>query len=114
MSENLFESKKIDAFHKKLNSKEYSPNHGYRRNVRVYTLLCYINNIIGCYLSYNEDPIPIFIGRSRKHMNVLPINEEWSEYYEMVTKYLDTVESHFKKHGVNITSIYNYRNKDII
>ena len=83
MDEKLFESEEINAWHKKLNSKEHSPRRGYRRNVRVYILVCYVNNIIGCFLSHNEGPIPVFLGRARKHMTDFPDSGEWHEHYKM-------------------------------
>jgi len=111
MDKKLFKSEEINDWHKKLNSKEHSPRRGYRRNVRVYTLVCYVNNIVGCFLSHNEGPIPVFIGRARKHMVDFPDNGEWHEYYKIVTNYLNTVETHLLEHGIDITSIYNYRNE---
>jgi hypothetical protein len=93
----LFLSEEIEEFQKKLNSKEYAPRRGYRRNVVVYTLLCYVNNITACYISKNEEPISIFIGRARKHMQKFP-PEEWKEYYDLVEGYCNALESHLKTH----------------
>jgi hypothetical protein len=114
METKLFKSEKIDGLHKKLNSKKHSPRHGYRRNAAVYRLVCYVNNIVGCYMSHNESPIPVFIGRARKYMKDFMNNEDLIDYYKMVNNYLDTVENHLKDHGVDTTSIYNYRDKDKI
>ncbi len=105
----LFESQKIDEWHRKLNSKIHAPKGCYRRNVRIYNLVCYVNNIIGCYLSHHEEAIMAFIRRSRKHMNDFPENEELHEYYKMVKEYLDVVESHLKKNGVDTNPIYGFK-----
>jgi len=105
----LFESQEIDEWHRKLNSKDYAPKGCYRRNVRVYNLVCYVNNIIGCYLACHEEPIIHFIRRSRKHMNDFPANEELIEYYRMVKEYLRVVESHLKNNGIDISPIYAFQ-----
>ena len=112
MNEKLFESKEIHDWHKKLNSKKHSPRFGFRRNASVYPLICYTNNIVGCFLSHNEDPIPIFIGRARKHMADFPDTGGYHEYYKIVTSYLSAMETHLVEHGIEITSFYNYRNDD--
>ncbi len=112
MNEKLFESKEIHDWHKKLNSKKYSPRFGFRRNASVYPLICYVNNIVGCFLSHHEAPIPVFIGRARTYMVDFPDIAGSPEYYKMVTSYLSAVENHLEEHGVDITSIYNYRNTD--
>ncbi len=114
MDKKLFDSEEINDWHKKLNSKECLPQRGYRRNAGGYALICYVNNIMGCYLSCNEGPIPVFIGRARQHMTDYQDNEEWHEYYEMVKKYLHTVETYFAKHGVDMVSLYNSRDKSSV
>ena len=113
MNDQKFESEKIDAWHKKLNSKGLRPDIRYRRNAVVYPLVCYVNNIAALYLSQNEDPIPVFIGRARKHMKNNPDTENCHEYYKMVSNYLDDIENHLKNCGMSIESIYNYREKQI-
>lgn len=97
----LFESEKVRNIQALLNSKKIAPSRGYRRNVSVYSLVCYVNNITGCYLSRNEEPIPIFIGRARQHMVDFPAGNEWEGYYELVSSYLDLLESHLKRHGID-------------
>jgi hypothetical protein len=113
MNDKKFESEKIEAWHKKLNSKELRPDIRYRRNAGVYPLVCYVNNIVSLYLSHNEDPIPVFIGRARKHMKKYPDTENCFEYYKMVTNYLDEIENHLKNHGMSTKSIYNYKEEQI-
>ena len=55
---------KIDEFHRKLNRRDIVPEECYRRNSLHYRLVCYINNIIGLYLSSDFDAVPIFINRA--------------------------------------------------
>jgi hypothetical protein len=106
MDKIAFNSKAVEDWHVRLNSKENAPERGYRRNVVVYELVCYVNNIVGCYLSKNDEPIPVFIGRARKFMQDHPSNDGWHEYYEMVGSYLDAVESDLSENGFNVRSIY--------
>ncbi len=103
MNSKIFDSIEIENYHRKLNSVSNSPQYAYRRNARVYDLVCYVNNIIGCFLSHNERPIPVFINRARKHMTEFPKNEELTEYYDLVTNYLNEVEKHLHFHGVDTT-----------
>ena len=80
----------------RLNSKEFAPARGFRRDVTVYSLVCYLNNITGCYLSKNAEPISIFIGRARSHMEDHPAGDDWGIYYKMAADYLSLVESHLQ------------------
>lgn len=82
----------IDLWHKKLNSEKNAPSMGYRRNVVVYKLVCHVNNIIGCYLSNNFKPIPIFIERARIHIEENAKETKWREYHKMVLSYLRDIE----------------------
>lgn len=88
----LFESKKIEAIHSQLNTKGFVPSRGFRRNVMVYELVCYVNNIIACYVSKNEEPIPIFIKRARLFIENAKSDSEWQPYYSSVSAYLNEVE----------------------
>lgn len=97
----LFESDEIKQLQGVLNSKELAPRLGFRRDAVVYPLVCYVNNITGCYLSKNIEPIPLFIERARIHMQEIPAIDEWFEYYGLVAKYLDLVENHLKDFGVD-------------
>lgn len=95
----LFESEELDKWHKEMNAVSNVPARGFRRNVVVYPLVCYVNNIICCYLSKNADPIPIFIERSRIHMESNPPTEEWKDYYSRINKYIEIMENHLKSNG---------------
>lgn len=97
----LFHSRKIELMHEQLNSKALVPGRSYRRNVVVYELLCYVNNIVACYVAKNEEPIPIFIGRARTYLASAKPSEEWSGYYAYVEQYLNEMEMHLIDHGVD-------------
>lgn len=81
----------IAQLHKQLNRLDIVPRHCYRRNKVHYTLVCYINNIIGLLLSENYELVPIFIERARIHMAEFPATEESATYYETVEHYLRIV-----------------------
>ena len=100
----LFESEKLDEWHRKLNSEEFAAPKGYRRDVFVYELVSYVNNIIGCYLGRNLKPIIRFIERSRLYMERKPPNEDLKKYYTMVGHYLTDLEHHLKSNGVDLES----------
>lgn len=97
----LFDSLKLKAMHEQLNSKSVAPSKAYRRNVAVYELLCYINNIVACYISRNEEPIPVFIGRAREYFLRAKPSAPWENYYAYVEEYLNEMESHLIENGIN-------------
>ena len=103
MAGDLFESTALDDWHRRLNAAENVPPRGFRRNVIVYSLVCYVNNIIGCYLGHNTKPIPVFIQRSREHMFQNPPSDEWRPYYVLVSEYFEAMERHLQEHGVPST-----------
>lgn len=105
MMDSLFESSALDRWHRSLNAKDKVPPRGFRRNVTIYPLVCYVNNIVGCYLGRNADPIMLFIERGREHMSRNPPSEEWGRYYEMASEYFDVMEQHLRANGV--TTIYD-------
>jgi len=88
-----------------MNAEENLPPMAFRRNVPVYALVSYINNIIGCYLSDNYKSIPIFIERSKIHINDNPANEKLRPYYELVETYLNIMESHLMSHGIEVYKV---------
>lgn len=81
----------IAQLHQQLNRLDIVPRHCYRRNKVHYTLVCYINNIIGLLLSENHELVPIFIERARHHMAEFPATEESATYYKVVEHYLQVV-----------------------
>ena len=101
MEGDLFKSAVLDGWHRRLNAVENVPPCGFRRNTAVYPLVCYVNNIIGCYLGRNAEPIVLFIQRGREHISQNLPTEEWRPYYELVSEYFKTMELHLKEHGVS-------------
>lgn len=98
MSSKSLKSKEIALLQKKLNAAENVPPRGFRRNVPVYQLICYVNNITGCYISKNIQPIPIFIERAREFIKDNQVDEN-AGYYDLVLRYLDAVESYLSEDG---------------
>jgi len=96
----LFKSTAIEKMHEEYNSEANIPKHGFRRNSIIYELVCYINNIIACYVSKNEKPIPIFIERAKVYVNESSEKEELSNYLNKVKEYLEVMESHLQENGV--------------
>jgi hypothetical protein len=95
---------KLQAWFRVLNHEDSVPARGYRRDVREYALISYVNNIIGCYLSDNYHVIPIFIERARIHMKDHEANESTSAYYERVAQFLNDMES-FISEKASVTTI---------
>lgn len=86
----------IKQFHACLNSREFVPEQAYRRNSRLYPFVCYVNNVIGLFLSKNYEAIPIFVARAAEHMASFPPNPVESAYYEVVNRYLCQIVFHLK------------------
>lgn len=84
-----------------LNSSKVSPDRWRRRNHVMYEFLCYVNNLIGCELSENQDGSQIFIERARSFMlghtkSPETINETRDEtrekYFDLVRAYIQDIE----------------------
>jgi hypothetical protein len=78
----------VKAFHAVLNSPGLVPEQCYRRNKVSYALVCYVNNIIGLFLSKNYEVIPVFIARAAKHMAENPPSPGSKAYYAVTKSYL--------------------------
>lgn len=78
----------IKAFHAVLNSPGLVPEQCYRRNKVSYALVCYVNNIIGLFLSKNYEVIPVFIARAATHMTENPPSLGSEAYYAAAESYL--------------------------
>jgi hypothetical protein len=78
----------VKAFHAVVNSPGLVPEQCYRRNKVSYVLVCYVNNIIGLFLSKNYEVIPVFIARAATHMAENPPSLGSEAYYTVVEKYL--------------------------
>jgi len=86
----------IKQFHSCLNSLEVIPEQAYRRDKGAYPLVCYVNNIVGLFLSKNYEVIPIFIARAVEHMTFSPPSSVTSAYYEVVNRYLRQMAYHLR------------------
>jgi hypothetical protein len=53
-----------------------------------------VNNITGCYLSDNIEPIKVFINRARTYMNDNAFDEVNMPYFDVVGEYLNLVENY--------------------
>jgi hypothetical protein len=83
--------------HLMLNSPEVSPDLWRRRNHFMYEFLCYVNNLIGCELSENQEGSQLFIERSRsfmqKHTKDSETNDAQIEnYFALVRAYIHSLE----------------------
>lgn len=111
----------IEELHKRLNAPENVPEKWYRPSVPQYTMLCYVNTIIGLYYSANYDAIPIFICRAHKeresywvHKTVngfLPKKEVWEQmekYLALLNSYLSVMTHFLEEHELISDSMKEY------
>jgi hypothetical protein len=82
------ERAKLKRFHALLNDPGLVPEQAYRRNASAYPLVCYVNNIIGLFLSKNYEVIPIFVSRALRHIEEHPSSLTSAPYYQLVSQYL--------------------------
>ena len=87
----------LERMQKALNSKELSPKKGYRRDVAIYELVCYVNNITGCYLSGNLEPIRVFLSRARIYISENREDSINGGYFDLVERYLKLMEEYLNK-----------------
>lgn len=86
----------IKQFHACLNSLDVIPEQAYRRNSGSYPLVCYINNVVGLFLSKNYEAIPIFVARAVEHMATFPPSAASAAYYVLAKRYLMQVVYHLR------------------
>lgn len=85
----------IVALQKELNKPENLPKMAYRRDSKAYPLVCYVNNITGCFLSENYDPIIIFVERVEIYIEENDIGE-FKDYYMLINRYLQLIIAFIK------------------
>jgi len=79
----------LERFHGLLNGEDILPEGYLARNHLCYPLVCYINIIIGLYISHNYQPIPLFIRRAYEHMALRKEKLSENKFYEnLVSEYL--------------------------
>jgi len=88
-------TKKIESFHKLINSEKLVEGKWYRRNHSAYELVCYINNIVALYLSDNYESIPVFIDRAKKFLSCDKADFLNKEYRDQIAEYLMIMEREF-------------------
>jgi hypothetical protein len=78
----------IKRFHECLNSPRLVPEQCYRRNHGTYSLVHYVNQITGLFLSKNYAPIPIFLNRAFSEFNRIQNDLVSEPYRRIVLSYL--------------------------
>jgi len=81
-----------EELHQELNAADCLPASAYRRNSGEYELICYVNNMVGCYLSKNYSALALFRNRAEAFMRAKPVRPETHEYYRLVSNYLAATE----------------------
>ncbi len=76
---------------KLVNSPEVLPKMAFRRDVVVYELVCYVNNIICCLISLNYELIHVLIERVRYFIESNDISD-YREYIYAVDNLIREVE----------------------
>ncbi len=89
----------LERLHRQLNQAQLVPRGGFRRNTLHYPIICYINNIIGLYLSQNFEVIPTFLRRALVHIREFKqanpeVYAQGDAYYALVLEYLSLM-AHF-------------------
>ncbi len=87
-SEQCISDDAVAAYHCRLNHPDVLPGRLYRRNHKHYALVCFVNTIIGLYLSRQLDLIPRFLAQATNHMQQHDLGTEHKEYASMVSDYL--------------------------
>jgi hypothetical protein len=84
----------IKRFQAHINSPRLVPDQCYRMASKTFSLVCYVNQVTGLYLSKNYAVIPIFLRRAHEQL-VMVHSERVSEpYRQLVLQYLSHV-AHF-------------------
>ena len=71
-----------------LNSPRLVPERCYRMSSTSYTLVNYVNQITGLFISKNYFPIPIFLDRAYKELSQSHVERVSEAYRKMVLSYL--------------------------
>lgn len=79
------------TFHAVLNAKDIVQPGWYHRNHIAYELVCYVNNIVGLYLSGNYPAIPVLLDRAHGYLNRDDKAQLNDQYRENVMSYLAAV-----------------------
>jgi hypothetical protein len=88
----------LTQYHQQLNHPLVVPGEWYRRNAIHYPLLCYINTIIGLYLSANLDLVPLFLDRAWQHVHENEGVLANTPYGQLLTAYLPLMAKYILSH----------------
>lgn len=81
----------IKRFQEHINSPRLVPEQCYRMASTSYTLVCYVNQITGLFLSKNYYIIPIFLDRAYKELEKSKPERVSEQYRNLVKHYLSHV-----------------------
>ena len=79
---------RIKEFHLILNNSDVVPEQSYRMAKTNFTLVSFVNCIVGLYLSKNYEVIPVFIYRLEKHMKEFKSTPASEAYYKLLAAYI--------------------------
>jgi hypothetical protein len=83
--------KAIKRFQVHMNSPRLVPEQCYRMSSTSYTLVCYVNQITGLFLSKNYYVIPIFLERAYNELDKAKLEPVSEQYRNLVKHYLSHV-----------------------
>lgn len=84
-------------FHRCLNSPQFVPAIGYRRNSGLYPLTGYVNTVVGAVLSENYEIAALFVSYAAEHMKRSTPSLEEDTYYCLVASYLAHILDHIRR-----------------
>jgi hypothetical protein len=79
----------INEFHLKLNALGTLPKLAYRRNHRIYELVCYVNCLIGARLSNNAEGAAHFRERILTYLEEIVPRPDEAQYCAIVAEYVN-------------------------
>lgn len=79
----------IDDYHRKLNAPGTLPKIAYRRNHRIYELVCYVNCLIGARLSDNREGAALFRERILQYLAGYTPEPEEARYCALAAEYVN-------------------------
>jgi hypothetical protein len=86
----------MESFQNRLNSPEYLPEKAYRRNAKIFELICYVNCAMGAWLSGNRSATDLFRERARDYLEKNKPEPEYEKYCALVGDYLDALDRRVK------------------
>ena len=84
----------IKLFQAHINSPRLAPDQCYRMVSNTYSLVCYVNQVTGLYLSKNYAIVPAFLRRAHEQLVRVQSERVSEPYRQLVLQYLSHV-AHF-------------------